>query len=531
MKTTPKPLDLKSLEVFLSKKLAKEPLDIFSVIVNCLMEDDEITILLQHSPPVSASPSWIFSVLKKILKQQYFTQDYQFNLSLAIYGEEAYANHDFIIKPALKTKPENNKKNKIFPNNLYIWLLGSGSVFIFIIIYMITRPCVIGECKPIIQAQELALQSEKLIIQEDLVEAQIKLKSSLGFLQSIPWFSSYYNEARELTNNYSNSLENLEQLLSLIKTGNQLLILSQKPVNSLQEWQNLQQQLQQAIKNLTILSKNKQFSKIAQNTIDIYQIKMIDINKIVRQEISAENSVLTASEIAQIAALRQEQAYSLEEWQLVNSTWQLVQQRLQQISSDNFAYQASQDLLKEYQPIIKTAADKLKQEEIANQTYQQAIKIAQKAKQSEQEEQYSLALENWNNALNTLSKISDNTSIFNKSQNLMINYKSSLEKSKQQLQLAQIRQKAKKDLDAVCYTEEKICTYTLKAEHIMKVSLNYQYIQKVIQIAMLNQVQGDLMVHIASVQKALEAISNKYKIPLEVYHADGGLIFTYSPNK
>jgi hypothetical protein len=532
MKTTHKSLDLEKLAHIITNKLAQKSLDIFSIIVNCISQEDRINILVQHTPPVSSFPNEIFSVLKNILNQQYFKQSYQFNLFLAIYGEEPYATDTYDNTAQPQKTSQKNKKTKTITTknkNRYLWLLLSGSFFSLTITYILTRPCVIGECKEIIKAQELLTKSQQQIKEENLLEAEINSNEALKLLQSIPKFSASHTQKQQLINQYQTTFHSLPLLLEEIKTGNQAIIASQKSPTSIQELTKIQEDLRRVINNLNTMTKISELENIVKNTQEIYQIELNKINKIYEQEIKAENDILTAAEMAQLATLRQEQAYTLEEWQLVNTTWLLVTNRLKPITPESISYPQAEQLLTKYKPIIRQAQDKLKQEETAYQQYQQAQKTAQQAKSFDNQKQYTLAIENWKKALETLSKINQKTAQFKEGQNLTTNYQASLQNSEKQLQLAQTREKANQDLDLICLTQEKICTYTLEQDNIIKVYLNPQYLQKVLQIAMSNQVQGDLLQHISSVQKALELVSNKYELPLEVYHSDGGLLFSYSP--
>jgi tetratricopeptide (TPR) repeat protein len=533
MKTTQKQkaLDLKKLENILTKNLAKKSLDIGNIIVNCLDNENKVTILIQHSPPVSPSPQNIFTLLKNILSQQTFHNLYQFELCLTIYGEQPYIRENFTnILHTNQAIPPTRNKQKIQSKNRYFILLFGGSFFILTIIYSLTRPCVIGKCNSIIKAQQLADNSQQLIQQEDLLEAENQLNIAFKLLKSIPWFSSYYSESQQIISQYQRTLDNLKIILFIIQTANQAIINSQKNTLSLEELQSIQTTLEEAIKTLNAIAQTQEFINIAHNTQEIYQLELDRIRNTYNQEIQGENDILTATEIAEINLLRQEQGKSLEDWQLINTTWQLVINRLKSINPDNIFYPQARELLTKYHAKIKEAENKLTQEKNAYQTYQEALKLAQQAQILLNQQQYTLAIDTLNKALQKLININQNTSIFNEAQKLINQYQTSLRNTEQELKFSQNRQQANQDLDKICNNQEKICSYNLETNNIIKVYLNHQYLQKVFQIAITNQAQGDLLQHISSVQKALETVSNKYKIPLEVYHSDGGLLFSYAPN-
>jgi len=95
-------------------------------------------------------------------------------------------------------------------------------------------------------------------------------------------------------------------------------------------------------------------------------------------------------------------------------------------------------------------------------------------------------------------------------------------------------QQARKDLNQTCLGKGQICNYTI-VNGVIKVRLTPTYLRLVRQIATAAQVRGDsrtqasIVNHIMTLGKALEAISDNARIPVEVYNPDGALIETHNP--
>jgi hypothetical protein len=224
----------------------------------------------------------------------------------------------------------------------------------------------------------------------------------------------------------------------------------------------------------------------------------------------------------------------LEHWQLVYSSWQTAMTRLKQIPQGTMAYQEAQQLKAQFLPKMATARDRKTSEQIAANAYKQGLRLAQQAKASQLNNQWSGALTNWRNALNFINQVSSNTYYYGKAQSLVGSYTTALKQTQAQLQLAVKLQQARRDLNQTCYSKTKACLYTIDT-NIIRVRLTPAYLQMVRQTAFTAQNSGDskaqtgVVNHILTLGEALEAISDNARIPLEVYAPDGNLIQAHSP--
>ena len=126
------------------------------------------------------------------------------------------------------------------------------------------------------------------------------------------------------------------------------------------------------------------------------------------------------------------------------------------------------------------------------------------------------------------------TSYSQKAQPLIASYKTSLQEAEVRLQEERKLQKARTDLDRTCKGNPKICDYTV-SKGLIAVQMTPNYVQKLqqtfIQAENNNATKTRQAVekHVETLQKALEAIAENAKIPLQVYDAEGQRIGSHEP--
>ena len=92
-----------------------------------------------------------------------------------------------------------NSKRALLP--LLVAGAGVSAVIFLSSLYVLSRPCVVGRCKAMTQAQELSQRSAKRLQNpqsgREILEAQQELKGAIEILESIPWWSSYHSQAED----------------------------------------------------------------------------------------------------------------------------------------------------------------------------------------------------------------------------------------------------------------------------------------------------------------------------------------------
>lgn len=595
MKTATRPDDLAVLGNLLQAGLQSKLSETIPVQVRCLLKDGTLAILVQHPPDVVLNPQQTFGFLEQTILAEHPSVAPQVQMCLRVAGiKQGYASHSFTVQaaenvaaapgiptpppatdsPAGATKPSENPqmpdaselphpwdqpidgdnlppheppevasttgspKSKRGMIPLFVAGAGFAGLIFFTTLYFLTRPCVVGACQVMEEAQALSQKSTAILQKpqsgKEVLEAQQQLTQAIQMLESIPPWSSQHGRAQELIKAYKTQAERVNTMVTALKTAARAANRSDNPPHPPSQWVEVQSMWREAISQLEQLPTNSNLTPLAQEKIQLYKSNLAQTNQRLVKERQAQVYLQAAKEAALIAEARQGVAQSLEHWQLVYSSWQTAMTRLKQIPQGTMAYQEAQQLKAQYLPKIATARDRKTSEQIAANAYKQGLRLAQQAKASQLNNQWSGALTNWRNALNFINQVSSNTYYYGKAQSLVGSYTTALKQTQAQLQLAVKLQQARRDLNQTCYSKTKACLYTIDT-NIIRVRLTPAYLQMVRQTAFTAQNSGDskaqtgVVNHILTLGEALEAISDNARIPLEVYAPDGNLIQAHSP--
>lgn len=431
-------------------------------------------------------------------------------------------------------------KGKSKQTLLPLVVAGAGlSLFVFLTsLFILSRPCVVGGCKAIAQAQELSQRSlkklQKPLSGKEVLEAQEQLMEAIRMLESIPFWSRYHGEAQEHLKAYQAQSEGVEEMVTALKTGAKAANRSENPPHPVARWIEIQGLWREAIARLEELPTTSSLQPLAQQKIKAYKTNLGQANQRLVKERESQQRLQEAKDAALIAEARQGVAQSLEHWQLVYATWQMAMKRLKQIPQGTTAYEEAQQLLVLYMPKMASARDKKAQEQFAANAYNQGLQLAQLAKNAQFDNQWSVALVHWRNALTNMNQIPKNTFYYSKAQSLVESYSSALKQAKGKLQLAVKLQQTRSDLKQTCLGKVQVCNFAI-INNILKVRLTPAYTKLVKQTAIAAKTRGDsnaqagIVNHILTLGEALEAISDNARMRLEVYDSEGALIQTHVP--
>ena len=177
-----------------------------------------------------------------------------------------------------------------------------------------------------------------------------------------------------------------------------------------------------------------------------------------------------------MAAVRQGIAQSLSDWQLVYSTWQTATLRIKQIPQGTTAYNEAQQLFSLYVPHITNARNRKTEEQFSANAYNRGVNLAQLATDSQSDNQWSVALVHWRNALTYVKQVPRNTYYYRKAQVLIKPYQGALNQAQVQLFLGVKVQQARKDLTQTCGAKNPICTFAI-SNKIIKIRLAPAYVK------------------------------------------------------
>lgn len=392
-----------------------------------------------------------------------------------------------------------------------IVMFGGGAFFLI-------RSCVIGECKELQTAQQLKTQSQQQIRQakseKELIPIQQKLDQVVAYIQKIPQFSSRYQEAQELSSSLSEQSAKINLVIKALQTASTVEQQSQTPATSLDELRNRQALWRQAITPLESIKPGSELNALAKTYLPKYKNNLETINKQLLNEETWQKKLTTAKTVADATTKKQAAAKSASDWQRVEFAWREVVNSLTSIPKTSAAHQEAKNLLVEYQPQLRSANNTARKEKSANQTYQQAVNFANQAKIYEQKNQWQAAVASWEQALQTVNQIPQDTSTYTQVQSIKQSYSTALVQAQEKFQLFGNLTQTRADLDSTCFNKTRFCNFTIEDKGII-VRLTPTYDQ-----ALLNNGAG-MQNHFQTLQKALSVISDNSNLPVVLYNSQG----------
>ncbi|HEY9705495.1 MAG TPA: hypothetical protein V6C58_23860, partial [Allocoleopsis sp.] len=352
--------------------------------------------------------------------------------------------------------------------------------------------------------------------------------------KKIPFWSNNYNQAQKKLPDYQGQLNRINQLITALTKADLAGQKSLNPPHTEAQWQEIKKLWLETIQALGKIPKNSEVYQLAQQKQKAYKINLSAVNKRIATEKKANKSLQLAQEAAKKADVRQGVAESLAHWQLVYASWQTAVNKLGEIPPGTTAYQEAQKLLKDYQEKLIVGRDRTTREQFGSNTYKQGLLLAQKAKNYQVLNQWSLAVYSWRTALSYVKQVPQDTFYDSKAKQLVNSYTQALKQAETQLKLANTAQQVRGDLMFVCAGRPQICTFAI-SRSLIKVRLTASYVQAIQKTAMAAKIKGDANSqkiaynHISAIGEALKTISKNSGIRLEVYTPDGILREVYTP--
>lgn len=405
--------------------------------------------------------------------------------------------------------------------------------------YLLSRPCVIGECTALANAKQLSENSAKTLktskVASSPEEAQEQLKQAIALLEPIPSWSIHRGEAQSALENYRQQSQNLNSAIDAARLARSAAEKTQNPPYSAENGQEAQSQWQSAIAELGEIPTDSPVYPFAQRKTKEYRKNLASGNRLLSTEKQAEKTLIEAKSTAQIAEAREAVATTAETWAQVQAGWEKSLAILSEIPSSTQSYQQGKLLVPKYETKLSQARERKNVEGISENAYTQAVTLAAEAQIFEGKNGWFKASEYWRRALSYAEQVPAATSYSQKAKPLIDSYTKSLQQAEVKLQEERNLQKARTDLDRTCKGKPKICDYTV-SKGLIAVQMTPDYVQKLqqtfIQANNNNAVKTRQAVekHVETLQKALEAIAENAKIPMQVYDGEGKRIASHEPN-
>lgn len=404
--------------------------------------------------------------------------------------------------------------------------------------YALTRPCVIGRCEAIAEARQTnrsALQNlEADKSTQTLNAARSELAQSRDRLDAIPPWSLHHSQAQSLLETNQKWATMLDRAAVALSKAGLAAQKAQNPPHTVAEWQEIRALWQEAIDRLQEVPEVSPAYGLAQEKLKQYRRNRQAIDRRLELEQEGQKQLNAAESAAQIARARQSVADDLGSWRLVHATWQTAMNALQRIPEGTVAHQEAQQRFLEYEPHLATARERRSQEQISVNTYNQALRVADRAKNFEQKGQWGDAMSHWRTALTLVQQVPKGTAYHKQAQPLVDTFATALDRAATLQKTAIAIQSARNDLNRTCAGSPVICTANVSSD-VIKIRLTPGYVQQVRQTASAAQTSGDrqtsfrLQDHVRGLIEAFKTISNNTEIPIEVYDPKGNRIGAYAP--
>lgn len=550
--------------------------------IKCARREGTLMILAQHPRVVVPDSQQVFAVLEQAVQGLRLEWMQKVELYLRVANEKhPYAFHSFTFTtadlaneeevvtnkqenmelltsdiwdlPEQVAKPQESSEDIISPPRIEkqapisslesTLVAAAGSVTLLMLaagLYFLNQPCVIGQCKEIQMARQLAQDAAKIIqgsqSQRSPLQAKAQLNEASELLRKIPFWSFYYQEAQGMLPTYEKRAENLAKVIEIQKKGAAAAEKSKNPPHSVEKWQDIQSDWRAAIALLEEIPAGSELDSWRERKLQEYRANLKAINQRVNTEQIAQKRLKSAKTAARLAEARQGVAQSLESWQLVQATWQTAVKLLSQIPKGTLAEQEAKQLLENYRLKLAESRNRKTSEQMALDTYNRAISAADQAQKFEQKNQWSQAVKSWRQALSLAQQVPKSSNYYLKAQSLITSYNNNLEAAQSKLQVAVNLQKAREDLKKTCSGSPKVCDYAVTSD-LMTVYITSEYQRAIRQVAMVADKKRDFKTkqkvnnHVQTLQVALEAISDNAGIPISVYDPSGSLIGSYNPQQ
>ncbi len=539
--------------------------------VKCAVKNHQLMILTQHPQGVAVDTENIFTVFEEALQNN--SGDYQQekadvflrvdgvklpyakrSFTLEQYGGDGGENPDSsaltylpideedesLSSLAVPDSPQHSESNSGF--NIKLILLAVVGVIISATLggaYVATRPCLITKCNQLKTAQNLNSSYEELTKEinskQDLARLQRQIDSANANLGQIPNLSPYSQESQRLSLSLTEKSAKIQQVFTAYQAATIATEKSLAAPTNLEELQDRRRLWRQAIAPLEAINPDDELYQLAQKKLASYRSNLLAINTQLAKEDKWAKKITSAKAVAIVAEKRETTAKTLQDWQKVESTWQVAVNALTPIPFKSSAHSDAQKLIFEYKPRLLAAKNRITKELTAAKTYKQAVNAVNLAEGYERQNQWYSAVAQWQTALNSAQRVASNSLYNVQAQQLVVPVSASLQQAQEKLQVAIRIQKTRSDLDKTCSGEIRVCTYIMGSQGIT-VRITPDYEQNLQDNLAEASAQRDTDIiagvnnHLQTLQQALEAISDNADVPLIVYDAQGSVIYERTLN-
>ncbi|MGF1519213.1 MAG: hypothetical protein ACFCVB_15635 [Nodosilinea sp.] len=413
-------------------------------------------------------------------------------------------------------------------------LVGSGAFA-----YALTRPCVVGSCDRLEQANEFYDLAQVTLIGsptgDDLATAHLDLQTAIDLLTPIPTWSPYYETAQSDLRRYQRSIVSLDAIIQAQALAGEAANLSQNPPHPVERWVKIHLLWKQAIDRLEGIDANSPTFDYSQQKLREYRSNHSAIGRRIVAEEEAEANFSTAIQTGSLARQRMDTANSLAGWQLATKEWQAAIKGLSLIPQGTMVYDEAQAQLGDYQQQLNRVTNRAALEEAGAHNYNQAVQAARAAAAYEAKGQWTLALAQWRQAVASAQQIPTDTILAAEGAVLLETYQPALANAQNRLRTAVALQSLTTTLAQMCEFSATPCTVSEDASQV-RVVLSSQYAEPLRQAITPPAADGTFGFTnqlSPSAQRLIDQVittSHQIDRQVAVYDAQGSFVARYRPD-
>ncbi|MEO0394770.1 MAG: hypothetical protein AAF243_02140 [Cyanobacteria bacterium P01_A01_bin.137] len=417
--------------------------------------------------------------------------------------------------------------------------LGVGVAVVFGSLgYGLSRPCVLGQCDRIQQAQ--ALGDAALIALQDqpspqtVVDMGQQLNTAVDTLKPIPPWSRHRTRAQELLADYQGEAELLNAVVAAQENAMVAANESQNPPHPIAHWEKIAARWQETIGQLQEIPTGSPIhGAFVAPKLEEYRGNLAAIEKRVVAEQNAEENLNQAQLTAALAKDQAEVANTLSAWKTALTSWDKAVKQLNQIPSGTMAYGETRKLLPKFETELGEVRTRYQREQAADQFYNEAVRHAATARQYESEDQWTLAMLSWRDAITQIKGVPDGSSRSTDGQNLLKTYEPALATAQENLRLAIRFRKAEENFSRIC--KPTFCQFGLKGGSVqLLLAKDYDALTDFSITDPNNRASSvpasdQMIVEVNQLLQEVINIGKRTQLPIELYASDGGFIARFSP--
>ncbi|NEQ55172.1 MAG: hypothetical protein F6K11_34470 [Leptolyngbya sp. SIO3F4] len=404
--------------------------------------------------------------------------------------------------------------------------------------YGLSRPCVIGGCDRIQQAQSLG-DAALISLQEEptpqtVLDMSEQLNTAVETLKPIPPWSRHRTQGQELLANYQGEADLLNAVATAQENALTAATESQNPPHPIAHWEGIANRWRETIGQLEEIPAGSPIHEaFVAPKLREYRNNLATIEGRVLSEQAAEENLNQAQLTAALAKDQAEIANTLSAWETALNSWDKAVEQLKKIPNGTMPYGETRKLLPKFEKELADVRTRYQQEQAADQFYSEAIRYAATARQYESEEQWTLAMLGWRDAITQIKAVPMGSSRYTDSQNLLKTYDPALSKAQENLRLAIRFDKAKENFGRIC--KPSFCQFGLKGGSVQfKLAKDYDALTD-FSITDPNDRASSVPASdqmIREVNQMLQEVINigkRTQLPIELYGSDGGFIAWFNP--